>query len=357
MIIDSSGNVSTVANPTAAQLETTRQQLSTIHSNASVAASNASAALSAANSKATLNDVKTGIFEVTDDAGMAATIEDLSFSHTTNGYIINLCVKNSKGIGYCGLMAYMVKGDNAASATKLLTPRTLWGRSFDGTANVTGDLTSVGAITPTSDVASDIGTLSKKFKDIYAKAVYVVNGTSLTATCTRLLYGGIELYHSTPFIDFHNSKASKDANYSVRLMEETMGTLKCFGGFTVTGTITGTLAGSSDRRLKKQVRDFNASELIGKLHPKAFKWNAKARRRFKELDTDETQYGLIAQETREVAPWLVSDDILAKDYLGVNYSKLIPVLLQGLKEQTDRIDQLQQQLVAMKKEMAELRRK
>lgn len=36
--------------------------------------------------------------------------------------------------------------DNVASATKLQTARTLWGRSFDGTANISGDMTNVGWI-------------------------------------------------------------------------------------------------------------------------------------------------------------------------------------------------------------------
>lgn len=36
--------------------------------------------------------------------------------------------------------------DNVASATKLQTASTLWGRSFDGTANISGDMTNVGWI-------------------------------------------------------------------------------------------------------------------------------------------------------------------------------------------------------------------
>ena len=39
--------------------------------------------------------------------------------------------------------------NNAASATKLFTARTIWGQRFDGTANVTGSLTSVTDITGT----------------------------------------------------------------------------------------------------------------------------------------------------------------------------------------------------------------
>ncbi len=41
---------------------------------------------------------------------------------------------------------------NAATATALQNARTLWGQSFDGTANVTGNLTSVGNITGTAGV-------------------------------------------------------------------------------------------------------------------------------------------------------------------------------------------------------------
>lgn len=42
---------------------------------------------------------------------------------------------------------------NASSATKLQTARTLWGRSFDGTANVSGDMTGVGSITATGSIS------------------------------------------------------------------------------------------------------------------------------------------------------------------------------------------------------------
>lgn len=43
-------------------------------------------------------------------------------------------------------------------AKKLQTPRTLWGQSFDGTANVSGDMTSVGSITMSGDLKIGNGT-------------------------------------------------------------------------------------------------------------------------------------------------------------------------------------------------------
>ena len=50
------------------------------------------------------------------------------------------------GGGASGTWGINVTG-NAGSATKLQTPRSLWGRSFDGTGNVSGNLDSVGNIT------------------------------------------------------------------------------------------------------------------------------------------------------------------------------------------------------------------
>ena len=46
--------------------------------------------------------------------------------------------------------------DNVYSATKLQTARTLWGRPFDGTANVSGNMTGVGSITA-SDYIYSVG--------------------------------------------------------------------------------------------------------------------------------------------------------------------------------------------------------
>lgn len=47
--------------------------------------------------------------------------------------------------------------DNVASATKLQTARTLWGQSFDGTANVSGNMKDVGSITASGDILTQGG--------------------------------------------------------------------------------------------------------------------------------------------------------------------------------------------------------
>ena len=57
-----------------------------------------------------------------------------------------------------GYLAYL--HDNVASATKLRTPRTIWGQSFDGTGNVDGTLTITNS---GSDDPHIISTVSKRF--------------------------------------------------------------------------------------------------------------------------------------------------------------------------------------------------
>ena len=56
---------------------------------------------------------------------------------------------------------------NVASATKLQTPRNLWGNSFDGTANISGTLSGVAHIQFSADNAYDIGSNSASSRCIY----------------------------------------------------------------------------------------------------------------------------------------------------------------------------------------------
>ena len=65
--------------------------------------------------------------------------------------------------------------DNVASATKLANSRTLWGRPFDGTANVSGDMTGVGSITASGFL---LNTNNVAFYDTSSKANRISMGWS-----------------------------------------------------------------------------------------------------------------------------------------------------------------------------------
>lgn len=121
---------------------------------------------------------------------------------------------------------------------------------------------------------------------------------------------------------------------------------------------------TSDIRLKTDIADFNATSIIKSLNPVSFKWNDVARNKFKALDTDLTQFGLVAQDTAKSNPWLVEHNMFGDDYMGVRYEKLIPVLLKGeieIIKQTEnlnlRVKRLEEENKKLKEQIFELQTK
>ncbi len=70
---------------------------------------------------------------------------------------------------------------NASTATKLSTPRTLWGQSFDGSANVTGALSGVSDIAASGSVTLSGGT---------ANGLAYLNGSKVLTTGSALTFDG-----------------------------------------------------------------------------------------------------------------------------------------------------------------------
>lgn len=122
--------------------------------------------------------------------------------------------------------------------------------------------------------------------------------------------------------------------------------LHVVGNIYATGGVTALQAVSSDKRLKKNIKKFNAKDIIDKLNPVSFEWNSKAKKLsdFK----DGTNYGLIAQDSDGIIDNLVFDLPDGNGYKGVRYEKLIPILLQAVKEQQKEIDELKQIIKKLK---------
>ena len=72
-----------------------------------------------------------------------------------------------------------VSNNVATSATKLQTPRTIWGQSFDGTANVDGTLSEVGNIHFKVDASYDIGSNDTASRYIYTNWLGARSGRKL----------------------------------------------------------------------------------------------------------------------------------------------------------------------------------
>lgn len=86
---------------------------------------------------------------------------------------------------------------SATTATKLTNARTLWGNSFNGTQNVSGDISLTGNITPSASSQKDIGSSDLKYKDGYFSGNLSVGSidadliTTPSITITGINFSGV----------------------------------------------------------------------------------------------------------------------------------------------------------------------
>jgi hypothetical protein len=108
----------------------------------------------------------------------------------------------------------------------------------------------------------------------------------------------------------------------------------------------------SDARYKKNITTLtNALANIEKLRGVSYDWKQSE---FPEKNFDaKHQIGLIAQELELVYPELVNTD--AEGFKSVDYSKLVAVLIEAVKEQQNEIDALQVQVSQQGTQMDELK--
>ena len=101
--------------------------------------------------------------------------------------------------------------DNVASATKLQTPRTIWGQSFDGTGNISGSLSGVGHIQFSADNSYNIGTTTSEAAHTYTRQVWAryLNASRVYTGDTNLYIG----YNNTAQVKFYSgTKQSGDGS-------------------------------------------------------------------------------------------------------------------------------------------------
>jgi hypothetical protein len=104
------------------------------------------------------------------------------------------------------------------------------------------------------------------------------------------------------------------------------------GSITTTGTTT-TYNTSSDARLKENIADAeDAGAKVDAIQVRQFDWKA---------DGSHQDYGMVAQELLTVAPEAVSGDPESDDMMGVDYSKLVPMLVKEIQSLRARVAQLE----------------
>jgi hypothetical protein len=105
------------------------------------------------------------------------------------------------------------------------------------------------------------------------------------------------------------------------------------GSITQSGTIAVLYNTSSDQRLKENIADADdAGSKIDAIQVRKFDWKA---------DGSHQDYGMIAQELQAVAPEAVSGDADSEEMMGVDYSKLVPMMLKEIQSLRARVSELE----------------
>jgi hypothetical protein len=97
---------------------------------------------------------------------------------------------------------------------------------------------------------------------------------------------------------------------------------------------------TSDIRLKTNIHPltYGLREIM-QLNPVRFNWT-------KEPSSGD-KIGLIAQEVRQIIPEVVTGDE-KKEYLGINYAELVPVLINAIKQQQQEILAIHDRIEALR---------
>lgn len=101
------------------------------------------------------------------------------------------------------------------------------------------------------------------------------------------------------------------------------------GTISVTGSATAYNT-SSDYRLKEDLQDFAGLDMISKIAVYDFKWK----------ESEIRSYGVIAHELQEVLSEAVNGEKDAEQMQGVDYSKIVPLLIKSIQELKSEIEEL-----------------
>ena len=107
------------------------------------------------------------------------------------------------------------------------------------------------------------------------------------------------------------------------------------GTISVTGSATAYNT-SSDYRLKTDYKNFSGLDLVSKIKAYDYEWKADNTR----------SYGVLAHELQDILPQAVTGEKDAKEMQGVDYSKIVPVLVKAIQELSSELNELKALIAA-----------
>ena len=160
---------------------------------------------------------------------------------------------------------------------------------------------------------------------IDASGNLLVGKSSATATNDN----GINLWESGEIYTFSEGTTTRN---QLRFYRDVDSTPTIVGSIATTGTATAYNT-SSDQRLKENIADADdAGSKIDAIQVRKFDWIA---------DGSHQDYGMVAQELQGVAPEAVTAPEDPEEMMGVDYSKLVPMLVKEIQSLRARVAQLE----------------
>ena len=182
------------------------------------------------------------------------------------------------------------------------------------------------------DDGIDLGNANHRFKDLHLSGTVLV-GTTLTNPTTGSDEGialgatGIMLASNANDAALAVNRVGSNGDVVIYKRQGVQ-----VGSVSVSGT-NATFNTSSDQRLKDNIVDApSASDDIDAIQVRSFDW---------KTDGSHQKYGMVAQELQSVAPEAVSEGATEEDMMGVDYSKLVPMMLKEIQSLRARVAQLE----------------
>jgi hypothetical protein len=177
---------------------------------------------------------------------------------------------------------------------------------------------------------------------------FYTNGSNSSTTVTErmritsggsLLIGKTARAFGTAGIDFQSNGADCHwtATSSSLVAFNRLSTDGTLIEFAQDGTVEGTISisgnttsynTSSDYRLKQDLKDFNGLSLVNQINVYDYQWKSDSTR----------SYGVMAHELQSVLPYAVTGVKDGEKMQGVDYSKIVPILIKSIQELKAEID-------------------
>lgn len=300
-------------------------------------------------------------------------------------YSYNLDISSTSTFGgkatFNGGLSGTLSG-NATTATTLQTGRTINGTTFNGSANITtsywGTARTINGTSingSTNYVTSYWGTTRTFYINDPSGAhynSYSVNGSANVDMYLPATMTGFSSITSTTFSGSLSGNASSASTATKLTTARTIWGQSFNGTANVSGSLTGvasitasgniTAAGaitakssSSDIRLKKNIKEYNALAIIHKLKSVKYYWNDTAKANSPIFNDNEEHYGLIAQDLliNGYSQWVSN---CFKDYYVIQYERLIPVLWRGIQQVDNEVATLKKKIATLEKELSSVKR-